>query len=83
MELVKPQDKVQLSHITKLSIYRSLEHSISLINNLEIKFFKNKDIEKGTGITDFINKIIQIVKRELDQFSISIQDMGLIEPVEL
>ena len=32
--------------------------SIPLINNLEIKFFKDKEIEKGVGITDFINRIV-------------------------
>ena len=31
-------------------------HSISLINNLEIKtIFKDKANEEGVGITDFIN----------------------------
>ena len=34
-----------------------LGYSIPLINNLEIKFFKNKSMEEGVGITDFINKI--------------------------
>ena len=29
-----------------------------LINNLEIKFFKDKEIEEGVGVTDFINRIV-------------------------
>ena len=34
-------------------------HSISLINNLEIKkLFKNKNKKGGVGIIDFINRIV-------------------------
>ena len=32
---------------------------------------------------DFINRIIQIVRRELDQLNISTQEAGLIKPVKL
>ena len=34
------------------------EHSTPLINNLETKFFKDKDREKGVDVTDFINRIV-------------------------
>ena len=34
-------------------------------------------------VTDFINWIVQILKRELVQLRISTQDAGLIEPVKL
>ena len=34
------------------------EYSTPLINDLETKFFKNKDKEEGVGITDLINKIV-------------------------
>ena len=40
-------------------------------------------MEEGVGIIDFINRIVQIVRRELDQLSISIQKAGLMEPVKL
>ena len=33
-------------------------HSTPLINNLEIKFFEDKDREEGVGIIDFINRIV-------------------------
>ena len=29
-----------------------------LIKDLEIKFFKNKGLEEGVGITDLINRIV-------------------------
>ena len=32
---------------------------------------------------DFINRIVQMVKRELDQLNISMQEAELIGPVEL
>ena len=35
-----------------------LEYSTPLINNLETKFFKNKDKEEGVSITDLINRIV-------------------------
>ena len=35
-----------------------LEYSIPLINNLETKFFKDKEIEEGVGVIDFINRIV-------------------------
>ena len=59
------------------------EHSTPLINNLETKFFKNKDEKKGVGIIDLINRIVQVLKRDLYWVKISIQDAELIEPVKL
>ena len=41
------------------------EHSTRLINNLETKFFKDKDKEEGAGVIDLINRIVQILKRDL------------------
>ena len=29
-------------------------------------FFKDKDIEEGVGVIDFINRLILIVRKELD-----------------
>ena len=40
-------------------------YSTPLINNLKIKFFKDKEIEKGVGVTDLINRIVQVLKRDL------------------
>ena len=41
-------------------------YSIPLINNLEIEeLFKNKNKEEGAGITDFISRIVQVLKRDL------------------
>ena len=34
------------------------EYNTPLINNLETKFFKNKDKEEGVGIIDLINRIV-------------------------
>ena len=54
-----------------------------MINNLEIKFFKDKEMEKGVGVTDFINRIVQILRRDLYWVKINTQDAELIKPVEL
>ena len=40
-------------------------------------------MEKKTGITDFINRIIQILKQDLRQVRISTQEAELIELIEL
>ena len=40
-------------------------------------------MEEGVGVTDLINRIVQMVKRELDQLNISMQEAELIGPVEL
>ena len=36
----------------------NIGYSTPLINNLEIKFFKDKKMEKKVGITDLINRIV-------------------------
>ena len=40
-------------------------------------------MEKGVGVIDFINRIIQILKWDLKQVKISTQEAGLIKPVKL
>ena len=58
-------------------------HSTPLINNLEIKIiFKDKAREEGAGITDLINWIVQVLKKDLERLAISTRDAGLMEPVE-
>ena len=55
-----------------------------LINNLEIRIiFKDKAKEEGVGVTDLIYRTVQVLKENLYWIRISIQDMGLMEPVEL
>ena len=58
-------------------------YSTPLINNLETEFFKDKNKKEGVGITDLINKIVQVLRRDLYQVKISIQKIKLIKPVEL
>ena len=40
-------------------------------------------MEKGIGVTDFINRIVQILRQDLKQLRISTQDTKLIKLVEL
>ena len=41
-------------------------HSISLINNLEIRtIFKNKAKEEGVGVTDLIYRTVQVLRENL------------------
>ena len=40
-------------------------HSTPLINNLKTEFFKDEKIEEGAGITDLINKIVQVLREDL------------------
>ena len=40
------------------------------------------DVVNSVNVTDLINWIVQILKRELIQLRISIQDTGLIKPVK-
>ena len=54
-----------------------------MINDLETKFFKDKNKEKGVGVTDLINRIVQVLKGDLYWFKISARDAGLIKPVKL
>ena len=49
----------------KESYQINIRHSTPLINNLEIKFFKDKEIEEGVGVTDLINRIVQVLKGDL------------------
>ena len=49
---------------------------------MEIKFFKDKEIEKEAGVTDLINRIVQVLKGDLYWVKISIQDIELIKPVK-
>ena len=39
-------------------------------------------MEEGVGVIDFINRIVQVLKRDLYQVKISIQDTELIKPVK-
>ena len=40
-------------------------------------------MEKGVGVTDLINRIVQILRWDLRQLRISAQDAELIKPVKL
>ena len=40
-------------------------------------------MEKGVGITDLINRIVQVLKKDLYWFKISAQNVGLMELVKL
>ena len=50
---------------------------------MKIEFFKDKEIKKGVGVIDLINKIVQVLKKDLYWFKISMQDIKLMEPVKL
>ena len=39
-------------------------------------------MEEGVGITNLINRIVQVLKRDLYWFRISAQDIELMEPVK-
>ena len=59
-------------------------HSTPLINNLEIRIiFKDKTKKKRAGVTDLINWIVQVLKKDLKRLAVSTQNVGLIEPVKL
>ena len=40
-------------------------------------------MEEGVGVTDLINRIVQVLEEDLYQVRISAQETELIEPVEL
>ena len=40
-------------------------------------------MEEGVGVIDFINRIVQILKRDLYWFKISTQNAELIKPIKL
>jgi hypothetical protein len=50
---------------------------------LEIKFFKDKEMEEGVGVTDLINRIVQVLKRDLYWVKINARNAELIKLVEL
>ena len=59
-------------------------HYILLINNLEIRIiFKDKAGEEGVGVIDFIYRIVQVLKEDLERLAVSTWDTGLMEPVKL
>ena len=45
--------------------------------------FKNKAKEEGVGVTDLINRIVLILKRDLEQFQTSTRDIELIDQEDL
>ena len=50
----------------KKSYQIKIGHSTPLINDLEIKeLFKDKNKEEGAGVTDFISRIVQVLKGDL------------------
>ena len=46
-------------------------------------FFKDKEMEERVNIINLINRIVQVLKRDLYWFRISTQDTGLIKLVKL
>ena len=55
-----------------------------MIDDLEIReLFKDKNKKKGAGVTNLINRIIQVLKRDLYWVKISAQEVGLIKLVKL
>ena len=48
-----------------------------------MEFFKNKKIEEEVGITNLINRIVQVLKEDLYQVKINTQDAKLMKPVKL
>ena len=60
-----------------------LKHSTPLINDLETKFFKDKNKEEEVGVINLINRIVQILKGNLYWVKISTQNTELIKPVKL
>ena len=66
---------IQAQHLDTKDLIKSIrnkkshqintEYRTPLINNLKIKFFKDKEMEEGAGITDLINRIVQVLRRDL------------------
>ena len=44
--------------------------------------FKDQVYEEKIGVTDLINRIVQVLREDLYWIKISARDAGLIEPVE-
>ena len=40
-------------------------------------------MEEGVGVTDLINRIVQVLKEDLYWFRISTQEAGLLKPMKL
>ena len=58
-------------------------HSTPLIDDLEIgTIFEDEAEEEGVGVTDLINRIVQVLREDLYWIRISVRDAGLMEPVE-
>ena len=45
--------------------------------------FKDKAEKKGVGVIDFINRIVQVLRRDLYWVRINVQDAELIKLIEL
>ena len=59
-------------------------HYTPLINDLEIGIiFKDKARKEGVGVMDFIYRIVQVLREDLERLAVSAQDTGLMEPVKL
>ena len=43
------------------------------------ELFKDKNRKKRAGVTDFINRIVQVLKKDLYWFRLSTQDVELME----
>ena len=57
-----------------------MEYSIPLVNNLEIEeLFKDKKKKKETGVTNLINQLVQVLKKELVQLRDSIQKLDKVK----
>ena len=44
--------------------------------------FKNKTREERAGITDFIYRIVQVLREDLERLAVSTQNTGLMKPVK-
>ena len=44
--------------------------------------FEDEGMEEGAGVTDLINKTVQVLRRDLYWFRISAREAELMEPVE-
>ena len=59
-------------------------YSTPLVNNLEIEeLFKDENKEKGVGVINLINQLVQVLKRELVQLRDSIQELKKVGELDL
>ena len=63
------------------SVVRNFKFFTPFFNFKQLSFLTNITIP--TYVTDFINRIVQILKQDLRQLRISAQDTELIKPVKL